>query len=109
MEAVSLCFLLACNPVVETGLASVYHSHDSGGKIASTGELLDDISFTAAHRTLPFGTRVLVTNLRNKRQVVVRINDRGPFKRGRILDLRPDGAKALRLNGLEKVKLEYEK
>ena len=55
---------------------------------------------TAAHRTLPFGTMVRVTNKRNGKSVVVRINDRGPFIRGRVIDLTPAGARALAFSGL---------
>ena len=60
---------------------------------------------TAAHRTLPFGTRVLVTNVSSGRSVVVRINDRGPYIAGRIIDLTPAGAKAIGSNGLARVTL----
>ena len=59
---------------------------------------------TAAHRTLPFGTRVSVVNQRTK-EVVVRISDRGPFIRGRIIDLTPPGARAIGLSGLARVKV----
>lgn len=63
---------------------------------------------TAAHRTFPFGTKVRVTNLDNKKDVVVRVNDRGPFKEGRIIDLSLAAAKELDLikMGTAKVKLE---
>jgi rare lipoprotein A len=66
----------------ETGRAAFYH----GGRTAS-GEVTGPRGYTAAHRTLPFGTMVLVTNLRNGRFVVVRIADRGPYGRGRIIDV----------------------
>jgi len=63
---------------------------------------------TAAHRTLPLGTMVRVTNLNNHRSVVVRINDRGPFSRGRIIDLSPAAARALgiRDQGLMRVRID---
>jgi rare lipoprotein A len=61
---------------------------------------------TAAHRTLPFGTRVRVTNRQTGRSVVVRINDRGPFVRGRIIDLTPAGAHALGFSGLAHVSVD---
>ena len=64
------------------------------------------IGITAAHRTLPFGTHVRVTNQRNGRSITVRINDRGPFVRGRVIDLTPAGARALGFSGLTPVKLE---
>jgi rare lipoprotein A len=60
------------------------------------------------HRTLPFGTKVKVTNKRNGRSVTVRINDRGPFVRGRIIDLTPAAAKALGFNGLAPVEVTKE-
>jgi rare lipoprotein A len=70
----------------ETGEASWYGRQHHGKRTAS-GEAYDMHKLTAAHRTLPLGTRVLVTNLENDRTVEVRINDRGPFIRGRMLDL----------------------
>jgi rare lipoprotein A len=68
------------------GLASYYHDKFEG-RITSSGEPFRQDRLTAAHPTLPFGTIVRVTNLQNRRSVVVRINDRGPFVEGRILDL----------------------
>jgi rare lipoprotein A len=61
---------------------------------------------TAAHRTLAFGTQVRVTNLSNGRSITVRINDRGPYARGRVIDLTPAGARVLGFAGLARVKLE---
>jgi rare lipoprotein A len=84
----------------ETGIASVY----SGEKTAN-GEYAYAFSLTAAHRSLPFGTKVKVTNVKTGRFVVVRINDRGPFIRGRIIDLTPAGAKAIGSSGLAMVTL----
>jgi rare lipoprotein A len=63
-------------------------------------------TLTAAHRSLPFGTKVRVTNRRNGKTVVVTINDRGPFIRGRIIDLTPAGARALGFSGLTLVTIE---
>ena len=62
--------------------------------------------FTAAHKTLPFGTRVRVRSLRNGREVVVRINDRGPFTKGRVIDLSQAAMKALGLRGRGVVRVE---
>jgi rare lipoprotein A len=87
-----------------SGIASVY-SAESGNQTAS-GQRLDPGAFTAAHRTLPFGTKVRVTNTRNGRTVVVTINDRGPFVRGRVIDLTPAGARPLAFSGLTEVTLE---
>lgn len=86
-----------------SGIASIY-GYESGTKTAS-GERLRISALTAAHRTLPFGTRVLVTNKRNGRTVTVKITDRGPFIRGRVIDLTPAGAKALGFSGLTPVSL----
>ena len=84
----------------QTGIASVY----SGEKTAN-GEYAHASGLTAAHRTLPFGTFVEVTNLKTGRSVIVRINDRGPFIAGRIIDLTPAGAKAIGSDGLAPVAL----
>ncbi|AJG15549.1 septal ring lytic transglycosylase RlpA family protein [Pseudomonas shirazica] len=70
----------------KTGTASYYGSRHHGKRTAS-GEPFNQHGLTAAHRSLPFGTRVRVTNLANQRSVVVRINDRGPHTRGRLIDL----------------------
>ena len=88
----------------QSGIASVY-STESGNKTAS-GTRLNPGALTAAHRSLPFGTKVRVTNKRNGRSVVVTINDRGPFIRGRVIDLTPAGARALGFSGLAPVTLE---
>jgi rare lipoprotein A len=83
-------------------LASVYSY--SNGKTAS-GESFSATKFTAAHRSLPFGTFVRVTNLKNRQTVVVRINDRGPFTKNRIIDLTPAAAHQLSFSGLTPVSL----
>lgn len=92
---------------VETGIASVYSDRLQGRKTAS-GETYDPGRMTAAHRTLPFGTRVKVTNARTHRSAVVTINDRGPALAGRILDLSPRAAKALGIDpdGVARVTVE---
>src|SRR5674476_950865 len=79
------------------GVAS-YYSENYTGAVAS-GPLYDPKQFTAAHRTLPFGTRVLVTDPRTSRSVVVTVNDRGPFNKGRMIDLSLAAAKALHMTG----------
>ena len=86
-----------------SGIASVY-STESGSGTAS-GEKLNPGALTAAHRSLPFGTKVRVTNKKNGRSVVVTINDRGPFIKGRIIDLTPAAAKVLGFSGLTQVTL----
>lgn len=77
-----------------TGNASYYGAQHHGNKTAS-GERFDQNALTAAHRSLPFGSRVQVTNLRNDKTVIVRINDRGPFVRGRIIDVSRKAAEQL--------------
>jgi rare lipoprotein A len=84
----------------DSGIASVY----SGGRTAN-GEQMNAQAMTAAHRTLPFGTHVTVVNNTNGRAVVVRINDRGPFVRGRVIDLSPAAAHAIGIGGLAPVSL----
>ena len=84
----------------QTGIASVY-----SGEATANGEYAHASALTAAHRTLPFGTMVEVTNIQTGRSVVVRINDRGPYIRGRVIDLTPAGAKAIGSSGLAPVTL----
>ena len=86
--------------LAQTGIASVY----SGGRTAN-GERAAANHLTAAHRSLPFGTMVKVTNRRTGHSVVVRINDRGPFVRGRVIDVTPAAARALGFSGLAPVEL----
>lgn len=69
-----------------TGTAS-YYADKFNGRKTSNGEIFDNEDFTGAHRTLPFGTKVLVINLENMKSVVVRINDRGPFVKNRLIDI----------------------
>jgi rare lipoprotein A (peptidoglycan hydrolase) len=90
----------------QVGLAS-YYSNEVGPRTAN-GERFDPEAMTAAHRTLPFGTRVRVTNLHNGRSVIVRINDRGPFVDARVIDLSHGAARQLRLvgEGVSPVRLE---
>lgn len=92
---------------VFTGKASYYGDKFHGRNTAS-GEVFDMNKYTAAHRTLMFGTLIKVTNLWNKKSVVVRVNDRGPFKSGRVLDLSKAAAKDLDMiaAGVVDVKVE---
>ena len=91
----------------QTGKASFYGGKWHGGKTAS-GEIYNQESMTAAHRSLPFNTRVRVTNLRNGRSVVLRINNRGPFIAGRIIDVSKAAARKLGMikAGVVPVRLE---
>lgn len=90
----------------ERGLASWYGPRFHGRRTAS-GERFDKQAFTAAHRTLPFGTLVRVRHLQNGREVEVRINDRGPHRRDRVIDLSQAAAESLdlHLDGVEEVAL----
>lgn len=84
----------------QIGIASVYSDEKT-----ANGEYAHASALTAAHRTLPFGTLVEVTNNETGRSVVVRINDRGPYIRGRVIDLTPAGARAIGSSGLTPVTL----
>lgn len=92
------------------GLAAYYSNRLDGRKTAS-GQAFDQTKLTAAHPTLPFGTLVKVTNTKNNRSVVVRINDRGPTQAGRVIDLSRAAASKLGMirSGLVPVKLELVK
>ncbi len=89
----------------EIGMASWY-GHESGSK-TSMGTRFWPEGVSAAHKTLPLPSKVRVTNLHNGRSVVLVVNDRGPFKSGRIIDLSHGAAKKIGLNGLGKVKVVY--
>ena len=111
---VAACTALTVTPAIagdfkpgESGIASVYSGHE-GNKTAS-GEKLVLHSMSAAHRTLPFGTMVHVMHRGNKRSVTVRIVDRGPFIKGRVIDLTPAAARALGFSGLAQVSLSVER
>ena len=93
-------------PLAEEGVASVY-SPQFNGKITASGERYNGNVYTAAHRTLPFGAVVKVTNLDNGKSVRVRINDRGPHVRGRIIDLSSSAATALAMStGVARARIE---
>jgi rare lipoprotein A len=105
--AAVLLLLAAAPGPAEEGLASWYGGKFQGRRTAS-GEIFDTHLLTAAHRSLPFGTRVRVTSLENGRSVEVRINDRGPFVAGRVIDLSLAAARAIGLagRGVAAVRLE---
>jgi rare lipoprotein A len=98
------------NPAYQVGTASWY-GEDFVGKATASGEDYDMYDMTAAHPTLPLGSYVRVTNLRNGRAVVVKVNDRGPVVAGRIIDLSYGAARALQFEhrGLQKVRLDLVK
>lgn len=95
------------DPRVQTGLAS-YYAHRYHGRPTASGETYDENALTAAHRTLPFGTRIRVTSLANGKAVTLRVNDRGPFVEGRIVDVSRTAADRLGMvtAGVVKVRLE---
>ena len=90
-----------------TGEAS-YYGPGFHGKKTANGETYDQNAMTCAHKTLPFNTKLKVTNLSNNKSAIVRVNDRGPFKKGRIVDLSVAAAKKIDLikQGVAKVKVE---
>ncbi|KZN16518.1 MULTISPECIES: septal ring lytic transglycosylase RlpA family protein [Pseudomonas] len=90
-----------------TGVASYYGAKHHGKRTAS-GERFNQHGLTAAHRQLPFGTRVKITNLNNDRSCVVRINDRGPYSRGRLIDVSREAAEQLGMlrSGTAKVRVQ---
>ena len=100
--ALFLC-AMSTSAVAETCVASKY-GYESGSKTAS-GERMNPDAMTAAHRSRPFGSQVTVTSLKTGRSVSVRINDRGPFIKGRCIDLSTGAAAALGMGGIERVSL----
>jgi rare lipoprotein A len=104
---VATCALFTGCASQKEGLASYYADKYQGRKTAN-GETFDTAKLTAAHKTLPFGTRVRVTNLDNGKSVEVRINDRGPYVAGRVIDLSPAAAKKLDMlrAGVVRVRLD---
>jgi rare lipoprotein A len=99
-------FALAASPAGAAQKRPVAAIYSAQGGPTASGELYSPLKLTAAHRTLPFGTLVRVTNLRNGRTVIVRINDRGPFTKGFIIDVSQAAAKQLHFSGLTPVTLE---
>lgn len=85
-----------------------YYSNEFAGRRTASGERFDPASFTAAHRSLAFNSRVAVTNIANGKEVIVRINDRGPWSKGRIIDISYAAAKVIGMHhsGTARVKLE---
>lgn len=103
----SFVFTAKAESKIKEGVASYYGSKFHGRRTAS-GRIYDMNEMTAAHRTLKFGTKVKVTNLKNRRSVVVTITDRGPFIKGRIIDLSRAAASKIGMlkSGVAKVKIE---
>lgn len=101
----ALMFLVSVDVFAQTGDASWYGPGFHGRKTAS-GERFNTYAMTAAHKTLPLGSKAKVTNLSNGKTVFVKINDRGPFVRGRIIDLSQAAKNAIGMGGIAKVSVE---
>lgn len=99
LSAIALASLAAGPAAAQCGKASWYALHSK----TASGERMQPYALTAAHRTLPFGTRIRVSNQRTGKSVVVRINDRGPFIRGRFLDLSKGAARSIGMGGVGSV------
>lgn len=93
------CFAAATPASAQCGKASWYALHSK----TASGERMQPYALTAAHRTLPFGTRIRVSNSKTGKSVVVRINDRGPFIRGRVIDLSKGAARSIGMGGVGSV------
>lgn len=101
----------SCAPkIIQTGMAS-YYADKFQGRTTASGDKYRKGKRTAASRTIPFGTKVKVVNLTNGKKVKVRINDRGPFVKGRIIDLSKKAAKRLHMlrDGVVRVRISYRK
>src|SRR6476620_844487 len=85
---------------------ATYYGKEFAGQRTASGEKFNPGAMTAAHRTLPFGTRVRVTNSRNGRSIIVRINDRGPLVKGRAIDLSSGAARAIGMGSTGNVRME---
>jgi rare lipoprotein A len=113
LSLLSLLLLASCSKyVMQTGDASYYGKGDKyNGRKTANGETFDTYDYTAAHKTIPFNTTVWVTNLDNGKTTKVRINDRGPYAKGRIIDLSYAAAKKIDMirSGTAKVKIRYKK
>jgi len=101
----ALCVLTCLESAAQAQVATYYGKEFAGRRTAS-GERFNPGAMTAAHRTLPFGTRVQVTNSSNGRSVIVRINDRGPFVKGRSIDLSSAAARAIGMGSTANVQIK---
>ncbi len=100
----ALCSVASAAQAGQNGLASWY-GPGFHGRLTANGERFNTNAYTAAHKTLPFGTKVKVTNERTGQSVVVRINDRGPYAKDRVIDLSKASAQAIGTSGVAKVTL----
>lgn len=101
-------FTACSRKIVETGNAS-YYADKFNGRPTASGEIFRQRKMTAASKTIPFGTKVRVTNLSNQKTVKVRINDRGPFVKGRMIDLSKKAARKIGMidAGVQRVRISY--
>ncbi len=106
----TIAFYSCSSKIIQKGKASYYADKFNGRKTAS-GEKFRNSKLTGAHKTLPFGTKVKVTNMSNGKTVKVKINDRGPFVAGRIIDLSKKAARKIDIDkeGVGNVKISYKK
>ena len=98
--------LLSTNLMADQIGTASWYGHPHHGKKTASGERYNMHGLSAAHRHIKLGSKVRVTNLKNKKSVIVKINDRGPYVRGRIIDLSLGAKKMLAMDGTTKVKLE---
>lgn len=108
----SICIIMACSscaPVITQQGKASYYANKFKGRRTANGEIFRQHKRTAASRTIPFGTKVRVTNLQNGKTVKVRISDRGPFVKGRIIDLSKKAARRIDMirEGVVPVRLRY--
>jgi rare lipoprotein A len=101
----ALCALVCLENAAQAEIAS-YYGQEFAGRRTASGEKFNPNAMTAAHRTLRFGTRVRVTNSSNGRSVIVRINDRGPFVKGRAIDLSRAAARAIGMGSSAHVRIQ---
>ena len=99
-------FALMCMASVGHSEIASYYGQELAGRRTASGERFNPSAMTAAHRTLRFGTRVRVTNSHNGRSVIVRINDRGPFVKGRSIDLSSGAARAIGMGSSAQVHIQ---
>lgn len=99
-------FALMCLEGAAQAEVASYYGQELAGRRTASGERFNPSAMTAAHRTLRFGTRVRVTNSHNGRSVIVRINDRGPFVKGRSIDLSSGAARAIGMGGSAQVHIQ---
>jgi rare lipoprotein A len=105
MLALVVCAVLCLEGAARAEVAT-YYGQEFAGRRTASGEKFNPSGLTAAHRTLPFGTRIRVTNSRNGRSIIVRINDRGPFVKGRTIDLSSGAARAIGMGSTGNVHME---